>query len=385
MRTLFLVLTATAEVFASWVVLAICLMGLGLGLRRAFGPRVIDGDRCLMGMWMGFAATILLLQIWHFVLPVTGWAMGVVAVLGILGLAWNREELGGWLRRVSWGDHVLTIVVLLVTLLWLANRATGSPNGQYDTGMYHYPVVKWASTYPVVPGIANLHGRLAYNNSHLLFAAALGVGPWAGREFHLANGFLFAAIFLQILWSGFRLLRAPAGSRSRFLFDLVLLAPAADLMIGPDISSLATDPIPGIVTWVVASSLFGLMTRSDSESADRAWDLVVIATLAVTAVCLKLSAGGVSSGMWVLAMALAFQITRNQQVLRRRLVGWIISMMLLLGLTWTARGVVMSGYPAFPSTAVPFPVSWRVPAEQGNADRAYIQWYARHYYDKCSQ
>ena len=58
MRTLFLVLTATAEVFASWVVLAICLMGLGLGLRRAFGPRVIDGDRCLMGMWMGFAATI---------------------------------------------------------------------------------------------------------------------------------------------------------------------------------------------------------------------------------------------------------------------------------------------------------------------------------------
>ena len=210
---------------------------------------------------------------------------------------------------------MLTIVVLLVTLLWLANRATGSPNGQYDTGMYHYPVVKRASTYPVVPGIANLHGRLAYNNSHS------AVSPQRSEWVHgPAEVPLGEWLPIRRNFPADPLERIPAASRASrqpvpIPFDLVLLAPAADLMIGPDISSLATDPIPGIVTWVVASSLFGLMTRSDSESADRAWDLVVIATLAVTAVCLKLSAGGVSSGMWVLAMALAFQITRNQQVL----------------------------------------------------------------------
>ena len=49
---------------------------------------------------------------------------------------------------------------MAVAAFWLANRATGSwlP---YDTGYYHASTLEWFAQYPVVPGLANLHGPLA--------------------------------------------------------------------------------------------------------------------------------------------------------------------------------------------------------------------------------
>jgi hypothetical protein len=104
---------------------------------------------------------------------VTAGAFGLVALLGIFGLAWSAGGLQQWFRAVHWRERRVEMVVLALAALWIANRSMDSPNTYYDTGMYHYPVVKWLTSYAIVPGLANLNGPLAFNNAHLLYAAML--------------------------------------------------------------------------------------------------------------------------------------------------------------------------------------------------------------------
>jgi hypothetical protein len=97
----------------------------------------------------------------------------------VIGLAMNARSVGavlaGGLFRV--GNRV-PILVFVLFVLWAANRCAG-PLTLYDSGMYHAPTVEWFKAYPVVPGLGNLHGRLAFNPSGLLFAAMLDRGPFA--------------------------------------------------------------------------------------------------------------------------------------------------------------------------------------------------------------
>ena len=49
----------------------------------------------------------------------------------------------------------------------------------------------------------------------------------------------------------------------------------------------------------------------------------------------------------------------------------------LLLTTWSARGVVLSGYPFFPSSAVGMPVPWRMPVKQVDSFRGMMVAWAR--------
>ena len=66
----------------------------------------------------------------------------------------------------------------------------------YDTGLYHLQAVQWSTHYPAVPGLANLHYRLGYNNSVHLFAAYTDAF-WEGVAAHIANGFLLLVVLCQ--------------------------------------------------------------------------------------------------------------------------------------------------------------------------------------------
>jgi hypothetical protein len=57
----------------------------------------------------------------------------------------------------------------------------------------------------------------------------------------------------------------------------------------------------------------------------------------------------------------------------RRALAVSLGAALLIGGAWTLRGVILSGYPAFPSRAVTVPVDWRVPAEHADAEYALVE------------
>ncbi len=65
------------------------------------------------------------------------------------------------------------------------------PVKSYDTGLYHAQSVKWINEYGVVPGLGNLHFRLAFNSSWLVFSSFFDILAFEGKSYHLVNLIIF--------------------------------------------------------------------------------------------------------------------------------------------------------------------------------------------------
>ena len=224
-----------------------------------------------------------------------------------------------------------------------------------------------------------MHSRLAFNNANLLYAAMVDVGPWSGQSNHLVNGLFLLLLSLQISLRGFQLWHARGTHRALCLFDLVLFTPVALLIHKSEfIASFTIDVPTAIVLFVAASLLFAQLTGANLQygTRERAYDLIVLTTLLTVAVCFKLSAIGFSVAAWMLAVTWWLRHDPASRSMRATALTWIALLTLVLSLSWVGRGVILSGYPAYPSPIGAVPVDWRVPTEQAEADVAWIRYYA---------
>ena len=351
---------ATCSITAYMAGLALIFAGLGFGLQRLCGFRSVDLEKSFTAFWMGFAATIAFLQIWHLLFAVSWLALLVVSSFGLLSLNWNRLALRGWLGSLRKRQIVVGLGCALLASAWVANNSAGEP-AAYDSGVYHTPAVRWYTTYPVVPGLGNLHGRLALNSSSLLYDAMLEAGPWFGRATHVANGLLVLIFLLQILRSVWRLIRPSGVAIWPYVFELVLILPVTAIIVSHSISSFSTDIPPAIVLFVVCSAVYRLLAERGPEAE---YNGVVAVTLAMLSICLKASYAVIG----LLLMVLVFSYSAKTIKAIKRSAAIIV----LLGIPWMLHGIILSGYPFYPSTFGGLPVDWRVPPELGNETLSWV-------------
>jgi hypothetical protein len=98
------------------------------------------------------------------------------------------------------------------------------------------------------------------------------------------------------------------------------------------------------------------------------------------AVCFKLSAGAFAATAWA-GGAVAW-LRRGGS---RRVVAYAAGMSAMLIAVWLARGVVLSGYPMYPSTVAAMPFDWRVPREVAAEQRDAILVWGRQYYEHVQE
>jgi len=103
----------------------------------------------------------------------------------ILAWLWKAGRLK-W-ERLSLSLHPLAALAGLLCLLIVLEIATQRANNP-DTGIYHAQAIRWIETYPVVPGLGNLHTRFAYNSSWLVANALFSFAFTGLRSFHLLPG-----------------------------------------------------------------------------------------------------------------------------------------------------------------------------------------------------
>lgn len=95
---------------------------------------------------------------------------------------------------------------LLFTLLWEIREPM-----QYDTGLYHSQAIRWIEEFAVVPGLGNLHMRLAYNSAFMCLQALFSLGWFVGQSLHTLNGFCclaalaYTCFTMRLTWGGRRL------------------------------------------------------------------------------------------------------------------------------------------------------------------------------------
>jgi len=365
---------AITGIFLSWIILTVTFTGLGLLITRTLVPASLTTDRILASFWMGFAGVIGILQLWHFAFAVTWRSFALITMLGLAGTFLNRSAIRGWLHRLQWRQgEIIAFASLIVMGMWLADWAGGQCTN-YDTGTYHIPAVRWATTYPIIPGLANLNDRLGFNNSGLLYAAMVGIGPWEGKSTHLANGLLVFVLMIQVVLAAHRLIWSPCVNIGHLVFELLMIVPAVTLVITGNISSLSTDVAPALVLLVVATKLYGWLTGTGRSVEDQAYDLLLVVPLCCLAVCLKATAAVFSSMSLVVVCWL---IWRGPPSAAKTRVVWCASAFFGLGVPWLIRGIVLSGYPLYPTSVGAVKVEWRVPAELAQAEKAFVTTFAR--------
>lgn len=346
---------AALLVLAGWAIVWATAIGLGALLRLTLRAPARSGADWLGCFWLGWAGAVFALQLWHLVLPVDDMAAFLLVALGILGLAANGlapwRALGRGLRR-RWPAMLL----LAVAALWLVDRALGGPrNG--DSGLYHVPTTRWFADFPIVVGLGNLYGPFALNHSYLLYVAALDVGPFTERAYHVANSVLVTVVFARVLLALWTLVAR--GTRTvEDLYWALLLPVAVSLALDINFTSPSPD-LPVIVLGLVVTAHLIRLLTAPRDRPPPAIDLIALALLVAFGMTVKLSLGGLGAASIVVA-----------------LVAWVrhpgarvgpVAVGALLGavgvVPWLVRGVLQSGYPFYPTMSGGFPVAWRVPPE----------------------
>jgi hypothetical protein len=345
----------TLAIAATWLLVGLVLVGCGFLVRLVLVSLVAREPTArpeLSDLWLGLAVLVAYLQAWSLFARIDGLAWIVPLVLtAAAALAALRRP-----HRPSIRLQAPALALAGLATLWLANRAL-APAEHYDLGFYHLGVVEYASSYPTVPGLGNLHDRLGAGISHLLVVSFLDVGPWAGAGVNLANGLLVAALLADacrrfaVRGTG----STPVSFTTRFA---VLIVPATVVLVAwmPNerLSSPSLDVAAFVLVLVGALYLVEVVERG-FRPAPAATSLAAFATAATTRPLFWLPT--------LLAAGIVLWASRRPQPAPRSVVRAAVAVAALpcaLAVGWLTRQAILSGYPLLPLTLGELPVDWRM-------------------------
>ncbi|MFT5241379.1 MAG: hypothetical protein ACI9X0_002359 [Kiritimatiellia bacterium] len=356
--------------------LSLVFVGVGVLCRLAFGFRSREIQDVMTCGWIGWALTLAVLQIWHLFFPINDLAFVLVAITGLIGLFLGKRDLG----LLVWGKHRLALVVMLaavVVTVWVANFSIKQP-GIYDTGLYHLNVVKWNSLYGIVPGLGNLHGRLGYNNASLLYSALLDVGPFEGRSHHVASAWLMLWALLRCLFAFYELFKPGGQARMETMYYALLATPLCVWIVNTGYaSSHSPDVVCFMLAIVVGGELLAMNHFEGVRGNPARSRFLNIILLSVVGVVVKLSFlvfGAIACAIALLA--LISHADRSSQAFRRTLIV-AVALVAMVVLPWMVRGVILTGYPAYPVEVLRVERDWTVSAESCKTMVEHVKAWAR--------
>jgi hypothetical protein len=361
----------TLAILGTWAILALGLVSMGVLFLERLGGVEASWQHAYFAAWIGFALLIAGLIVWHFFLPVNTIALLAFSGLAALAAIMERRWFAALLRRpLKWRFAAICAAFAI----WVANQSLAASFG-YDDYLYEFQATRWYHDYPIVPGLANLHGRIGFNNSHHLFAAMLSVGIWKGEVNHIFNG-LFVVLACILLLAAVRdLTRGTKESLERSLLPALLFCPCAGLVLfgfdGSMLPTLKADVFLAAGTAVLVC-LFLRWAATRSANGDSA--ALAATTLLVGAVLPTVKISAIVFSSFIVAVVAVVELRRIKGKGRdRRLVFGALAIALALAICFPIRGVILSGYPIYPAKVLGVNVDWKVSPAQADAERAYIK------------
>ncbi len=346
--------------------------GIGLITLWAFKLCSMTTPRFSALFWLGWSATILILQIWHFFAPITKLLFFPLISLSLIGWMISYKSIVEDIKSVSLQKIIVFLLIFISTGVWIASLATES-SVPYDTGLYHIQVIKWNSEYAIVPGLGNLHSRLAFNNSNFLYASLLDNGFWEGKSFHISNSLLMFVLVFQLLYQIYKKIIVKPFPVS-IIFDILLLSAAISWSYGYPVKYGLTSYNQDLVIFVISSIVLNVLLNallSRKSGTENKRNYLFIAVVAVCGITVKLS---------FLPLAILSIVAISVSYFRQRIIS-LVDMFrcnilpVLLIFFWIVRNLILSGYFLYPSPVISLPVKWRIPVSQvERTQRGIVSW-----------
>jgi hypothetical protein len=352
-----MLLVAVFLIVLVWAICASVMAGIGsLALQKLRAEWNISD-----AFWIGICTAVGVLQLYHFFRPIDNLIVVLLCTLGILGIILNRNAFVRLIRRVS-GAGLWSVFGCVGAVLVIAVRCAG-PVFHYDTGFYGAMAVRWFVTYPLVPGLTNLLGQLGLNSNLFLCEAALQLRPLRDLGFHLLVGLFLCALVVRIVQSYVRVLGGHQENVDYFILPLVV--PATVWILNAEVVGTNTDLPTSVISLVGLIALFDVLKQNPKHGEKTGLlesRFIVATSLFVLVVTIKITALALAVLGWGLAL-LHVALLNISWERKKTLILASIGLSCALAIPWLLRGVVLSGYPFYPSSAFAIPVDWRVPRE----------------------
>ncbi len=354
---------AMGWVAASWLAFFLIFCGLGLLALRALGQKQLTGWLLIDSFWLGWALAIGALQFWHFFFPVNDAILILFALVASVMLLSRRRALGGALKHLRQQRGFLLFFSLL--LLWFANRALGMPLA-FDTGFRDLQAVMWIDSYAIVPGLGNLFASLAYNHSVYLYNALLDTAIWSGISYRIATGLLLLVYLAYAIRCALALYRCREPERIRWSWIAALLTIPFVLHYTTSWSGIThylTDTVVDILGFLTLIYMLDILQDWNDKSGYSHYQVMRLAILILLGMTVKQSY--VVYGMGTAALLAILWARRGGAAFGLRAAMRIALPIAAIGaallLPWAARGLMTSGYIAYPQSIGRLEVDWAMP------------------------
>lgn len=311
---------------------------------------------------VGLCGLTVYAEIFSLFYKLGGAALAGVIFLDGIWLFLAFQELKKWIKSkktsILSARLLLTAAVGMIVLI----AASGTVD-LYDTYLYHAQSIRWLEEYGIVPGVGNLHSRLAYNSSFLCLQALFSFRFLLGQSLHSINGFVMWILLSYALCS-MKFLRNRKIYASDFA-RLALIWYCADII--HTASSPGTDYFAlGLIGYIVCKWVT-LLEEDEKQIAPYAY----LCILGVFTVSLK-----VSAVMIVLLVIMpAYRLFKEK---KWKEIVIYLSLGILTIVPFLIRNVILSGYLLFPYPVLDiFSFDWKIPKENATYEQALIKAWAR--------
>lgn len=341
------------SILLAWAACAGVFIGIGALILR----RCDAAGGLFYSFWVGFGASVATLLVWNFFLPIDLGAAVLLAVIGIGGIWQNRSivwrEFSQLRAGLSWA-----LLPWFALIAYLAFRVAG-PCDHYDTGLYGLTAIRWATTYPVVPGLANLYGRLGFNSSIFPIAAALQQVFSKALGFRLVTGLVLCGFWSAIFPSCVRIAWNGLTDPSDWYFAVLTIPAVVWITRGRIVGTATDEPAAAACLLGVGLILADLFSKRFENSPEGLARKITWATLLSLSVSIKASTIVFATLVWIIGFSKSGFF--SERIHRAGKVFATVLPPLLILSPWVIRGIVTTGYPFFPSPILGIHVTWRVP------------------------
>jgi hypothetical protein len=310
--------------------------------------------------FFGFSFTGTILAILSIWIPLTVYVLLFLFLFSISYLIYSYKKKQLSLLTDTWlkiKSLPILYKVAIVFFIFVMLLYTALPPLNYDTALYHWQSMMWAETYPVVPGLANLHDRFGFNSNVLLLHSVFSFQDIWGFRIIGLNSLLLTVLFVWII---FKIRESKLIPRLALIGFIFVFLRYYDV----DIASPVTDLITNIViSYLLLRAILDYHSLMDSP--------LVYWVLPIFCLTLKLSVAP-----FCLFSLIVFICLIKSKQYKSLFIGVIIGCILLI--PWFVRNVIVSGYLIFPYATIDlFNVDWKVPAASAEKVQIIIRSWAR--------
>lgn len=351
------------SVLFSYIYIGITTFFLGFGTRllvKKYMGYEIQGITSLIYAGLG-AATVYAGMYSLFSGVSLGANIGMLLICLAVICIGKKDLAAFWKNQKQYVTKGKIIFLCMMLLLFAYGASRGYMH--VDSGLYHAQAIRWIEEYGVVPGLANLHCRLAYNSSAFVLTALYSMSFLGGQSLHTVAGFM--ALVLAV--KGLDVVKV--FSRKKVMIsDFVKVAMLFYItIIYTEMMSPASDYFAMLFLFYVVLTWVELEEKKEKNITP----FGMLCVLLAVNVSIKLS----SAIMLLMVLKPAVILLKEK---RYGQIGIYLGMGILAVFPYLARNVILSGWLVYPFPAIDlFSFDWKIPAGEALYDAQEIKVYAK--------